>query len=1419
MADFGGYDVIRRLARTGFTVVRLARARTGNTSLRTIKSYEPSEYVQDEKLVAARAHDFLESAQTQQQMAAHDPAHWVTIHKVVDDADPLHLISDYYERSLQFLIDGRAQLKAHALHHLINGIAQGLDSLKQAQGRAHGNLQASNVLISLAGDMAHARIALCDPLPETYVDRPHEQADLRDLGELIHQVVVHRHTSAIPGWQASAGPEWKRLGKQGEAWRDLCNRLLLVAIHPNRITLESLIVDLARLKVKPPLSPRKAFVRGFLVTLVLGLAVLSWPMIRNTLWPPVWDQQAWEHWFPAYCQWVIPLVEQSPAQIARWRELDPATTQSLRDWVKQCNQPIELFGASVLMDPLMWFAQPGDAWRDPPDSFRAHFKLSGASVADTIKDANEALTSLEDLLFHPDANDYWPWLQTVHADMNDLARHELMALHGFLAEHVERLQPDASLLDTLDIHFKLQPLYTATEIDYERLHPSVAADTTLQQHPAAIVEFLERRTLLSAYYRVDTSVIAGWRAPVEERLERARLNLQTAADKYQDTEAMQGLRDLGSLADRLAEIQMLPPIEGQRATIEEAYTVTHKAIEVIDIDPSGWWDATLATEGISTSTALNSFWRDYRNHWLGIRYQKTDLETAKDLELYWDLRRTIKAARVNLTALDRVLDQELSCPTADYPWTQSIADHYREIKREYLLTAMLRGLYHDQPIPAPDRYPDSWQPYLAWPQKGVSLVQELVNVEQQLANWYDWDEPGKTAQTLHDYRQAWSNHTLLRELVEDAGLVAVRERVNRLQQLEEITSEPDPNALQRLAENPPPYAESVWALWRRLGEDNPPPWPTEVGQWILDIDLQKRIEATLAREKIEPTRQAYLQKQFADERFKRHQIILGTVAGADETLQRLSMSDQQSTAALLPVTREIAGLIVGNPDWPMQYNTVAFHALDTQLSANPLPDRCQYWLTHVPDWKTIPDPRINRDLPHVIAGIETMIQEGHVEAQDDPEIRAQLQQDEARLLPLKRKLIPLNDAEAIPAVQRYHTEIATWEKHFNTLLQLEDAVKSHIRPPYCRFLQSIRNGRLAFKETLTSFRDFDPVHFAAGEFNANLPPQINRFRALEEFPALRNTIFSVTEPSGPGGERNMGWPTFIRSRKDPSIILRFVPTPSFDQDPFYLSINEITNRQYGQFLQQSWKSNRDWTQWIWVTRDAAHPYPSMVCRREAPANVPMAYPIQIPALAQDILDSGKANHPVVWVIPAGAQAYATWLDAQLPQKLWHERAIAQTPYQQIQEQKIHQRDIDWQEALDDYNRYCQPSAAEADRIKFAVDKLHPIPLGAVQEQAYRIGEPFVPEELQLPPPNQFEDVWPSESFRWRDTFDGPPICYDLIGNVWEWVLETDNAPVIWGGSCLSPRVQDSTVLSEEFKQQSAACDVGFRIALPCPVTP
>jgi formylglycine-generating enzyme required for sulfatase activity len=1416
MADFGGYDVARRLARTGFTVVRLVRAQTGDTSLRIIKSYEPSEYVQDEKLVAARAHDFLDSAQTQQEMACQDPVHWVVIHRIVDDADPLYVVSDYYEHSLQFLIDGRAQLKAHTLHHLIEGIVLGLVSLKQVKGRGHGNLQASNVLISLVGDLSHAWVALCDPLPETNVHERHQQTDLRDLGELIHQVVVHRHTSVIPGWQASAGPEWKHLGKQGEAWRDLCNRLLLVDIHPGSITLESVIADLARLRVKPPLTPRRALLRAFLVTLGLGLAVLSWHPIRNTLWPPVWDQQAWEHWFPAYCQWVVPLVEQSPAQIARWRQQDPTAAQSLRDRVKQCNQPIGIFGTSVLMDPLTWFAQPDEAWRHPPESFRTHFKLTGATVAHAIQDANQALTSLEDLLFRPDANDYWPWLQTVRTDMNDLGRHRLIALQGYLAGLVDRVQPDASLVDNLDILFELQPLYTAAEIDYERLHPSAADDAALQATPTSMSDFLEQRGLLSAYYRIDASLIAGWRDPVLKRLERARQNLQTALDKYRDAEAAQGLRDLESLAAHLLEIQTLPPVEGQRAAIEDAYRAAQKSIERIDIDPLEWWDATVAMEGISESAALNAFWRKYRNHWLGIRYQKSDLGAGQDLELYWELRRTLKEVRANLTALDRSLDQELSCPTVEYPWTQPIADYYRKTKREDLLAAMLRDLYNDRPIPVSDRYPASWQRYLAWPQQGAALVRELVIVEQQLAGWYGWDEPGETSRTLRDFHQGWSKHLLLKELVEEAGLAVVQERVKRLQQLADVSSLSDPNALQSLAENPPPYAEAIWLLWRRLGEHDPPSWPNEPGQWLLDTALQTRIEAALAQTQIDSARQTYLRRQYEDACFKRHQTMLGKVAGADETLQRLSLSDVPSPAALLPVAREMAGRIVGNPEWPMRYNTVAFHAMDKELGVKPLPDRCQYWLAHLSDWKIIPDPRANRDIPRRIADLETLIQEGHTEARDDPEIREQLQQDEASLRPLKGKLIALNNAETIPAVQRYRPELTRWEKHFEDLLQLEEAVKNHIRPPYCRYLQSVRNGRLAFKETLASFRDFDPVYFVAGGFSVDLPAQFNRFRALEEFPNVRDTIFTVTDPSGPNGERNMGWPTFIQSKKDPSVILRFVPALVPGQEPFYLSLGEVTNRQYGLFLQENSKTDRNWTQWVWVTRDAAHPYPSTVCRREAAPNVPMAYPVQKPTPLQDILASGKANHPVVWVTPSGAQAYATWLNAQLPQKSWHERAIAQTPYRQDQERKIHERDIDWQNALKEYNRYCQPSAAEADRIMYAVDKLHPVPLGAVQEEAYRIGEPFTPEELRLPPPNQFEDVWPSESYRWRDTFNAPPICYDLIGNVWEWVLEKDDTPVLWGGSCLSPRIRENTVLSEEFKQQNAACDVGFRIALRCP---
>ena len=111
--------------------------------------------------------------------------------------------TDKYDRSLQQLLDVHITLSSQSLLKIIESVAKGLIELKKACGRPHGNLKATNILIDGEGDITQTRILLSDPLPGELIDTSlHWDSDLREIAEFIYQLVVHRPSPNVDGWQA-----------------------------------------------------------------------------------------------------------------------------------------------------------------------------------------------------------------------------------------------------------------------------------------------------------------------------------------------------------------------------------------------------------------------------------------------------------------------------------------------------------------------------------------------------------------------------------------------------------------------------------------------------------------------------------------------------------------------------------------------------------------------------------------------------------------------------------------------------------------------------------------------------------------------------------------------------------------------------------------------------------------------------------------------------------------------------------------------------------------------------------------------------------------------------------------------------------------------------------------------------------------
>jgi hypothetical protein len=251
------YIVEKELHRGAETVLQTARP--GDRAERgryVLRRFTPHDARQRPDEARAQCEAFIATGRLQRKTAELCARHWVDV-RDSDwwDRDNMEacVVSEYHPFSLRKIIDGRVKIDGTRLFAIVRGLLHGIAAWERTAGRPHGDLAPEHVLFASARRLD--RPLLTGPDHRA----PEKRSDWNDLGKLIYETVCFRPYTRSVGWPLRSAPEWPRLGRRGEAWRDFCSRLLNPGIQAQT---EDILRGLQALKEPAGQRVRLAFGLG-----------------------------------------------------------------------------------------------------------------------------------------------------------------------------------------------------------------------------------------------------------------------------------------------------------------------------------------------------------------------------------------------------------------------------------------------------------------------------------------------------------------------------------------------------------------------------------------------------------------------------------------------------------------------------------------------------------------------------------------------------------------------------------------------------------------------------------------------------------------------------------------------------------------------------------------------------------------------------------------------------------------------------------------------------------------------------------------------------------------------------------------------------------------------------------------------------
>ena len=1034
MASFGRFESVRELHRTGFTVVYSGRDAASPEEKFALKVFQPSSMILGEDQVKTESRRFLDSAGIQQKVVDGGARHWAPIHESGANPEGTFYITDKYDRSLQQLIDGRIQVSTQVLNTIIKSIVKGLIELKEKCGRPHGNLKATNVLIVGTGEISQTRIVLSDPLSDEQIDKKvHWDSDLRAIGEFIYELITHRPTPSMRGWQVPDSEGWSTLVKQAKSWKNLCNILLGAGIKPGTPPIETVATILEEIeKAKPALS-YKWIIAGGLVLIVCIAALVV--LLRR---PPPPEKTEWENLCNQYQAWIEGLRKDLAEKQVDWSQDERLAP--IPEKVALASYPYK-----VMVNEGMGSINE---------------IVTHPEYAEQVK-TQDALTAIEEIsgILDPNSPTAWLSLAKMSNTANKFKNRGWQGPATYLRSLVEGVKPEPNkpivenvktilelnqkgILENIDLSLQTIADYQNTikssrdpilvKLDDVYVNNQAAGATDINELNEKLDKIVQLNERIRKFVEVD------WQTNIDQETFLAEHGGDTPPETLTDStfttrldvfemyryirpdpreqlfslvghieqalpiaiasnpvEANPCSQDFDKFKSEIEIVRKIKGIEKNRSEITEAINNYTPKLEKLDARIAAATETTQEyykriqnVVTIAKSEETNNKWIMQRDS-LFNKYPENEIR--QDMRKYADLRRKMDATEQRLTKLDEELQRKL---TAQIEIPQDQTGWHGTVKQAYDLQRKVAFSRIIEELPILDEIPDVNDPGFMQSKQAeitafeqtrqdlTAIVTALDAIEEALDDCYLIDDQlPELVQDTGNVRALWGKWKNSDILKKPAFGTAFAEPIARITELEKIDTDDDRQGLIDMALSSVSQREVIYAAWTRLDNLSDPPWPDKYEELGNDRKVRQKLRTefgTISRKNdlLDKLLKTAIKHEILliEKNRSEDKILTGFNQFANEATSTYSQSELENLEAL---SIELADYVCGE-DWQndeirkdLFFESSNIHNYQGPVTTQTYRD----WLTEVGDYKKLAqDPRKEYSWEEKIAEITQIVE-------------------------------------------------------------------------------------------------------------------------------------------------------------------------------------------------------------------------------------------------------------------------------------------------------------------------------------------------------------------------------------------------------------------------------------------------------------